>query len=408
MRYPSFWRALVALFLCGAVLTSACEAEIRLLARAELPGDAADNSGLSGTLAGGIPHDQLGGFSAIAASGRDDIYWLLSDRGPADGQTKFSCRVHKFKIAIPKPGQPLHPELLETVLLTDPGSRQLVGSASDFHVSDPTRALRFDSEGLRVGRDGSLFISEEYGPLVGQFNPRGKRLQFIPLPARFGISVPSADPLIEATLNKTGRQPNAGPEGLAISPDGSRLMAVFQRALVQDHGARDHGENLRMADLPLNGGAAREFIYRLDSVKNGVSEILAINDHEFLTIERDSLAGDMAAFKKIMRIDLLRKPGELATNVSLVNSLPEGKLPDGMHHVKKGVFLDLLDPRFGLRGPRFPEKHEGICFGPRQGKNITLIAVSDNDFIREHPSTFQVFEITPNELPEYVPQQFDR
>ncbi len=383
-----------------------CRAEITLQAKAQLPGDAADKSGLSSTLAGGIPHNQLGGFSAIAYSGRDDIYWLLSDRGPADGATKFACRVHQFKITPPTTTKPFHPELLKTVLLTDPEGRQLVGSATEFDSEHPLQALRFDPEGLRLGRDGTLFLSDEYAPQIAQFNQQGKRLRQLSLPARFGIKTHSAGPATEG-MNTSGRQPNAGPEALAISPDGSRLYAVFQRALIQDHGKRDHGENVRIVEVPVNGGKTREFVYRLDSTKNGINEMVAINDHEFLVLERDGKAGDEAKFKRIMRIDLNRKPGELATDVTHVESLPDKKLPDGIHHVKQEVFLDMLDPRFGLKGANFPEKHEGICFGPRLGKLITLIAVSDNDFVPATPSTFQLYLISADELPEFVPQQFD-
>ncbi|MES2793763.1 MAG: esterase-like activity of phytase family protein [Planctomycetota bacterium] len=408
MRNLSFLCVTGALMFPGAILDATpCQAEIKLQAQAQLPGDAADKSGLNGKLAGGIPHNQLGGFSAIAYSGRDDIYWLLSDRGPADGATKFSCRVHKFKISPPTAGNPLHPELLETVLLTDPAGQQLVGSATEFDPEHPLKALRFDPEGLRLGRDGSLFLSEEYAPHIAQFSPQGKRLQQFPLPPRFGIKTHSASPDTEG-LNTSGRQPNAGPEALAIVPDGSRLVTVLQRALIQDHGKRGHGENVRIVEIPLKAGTPREFIYRLDSVKNGVNEIVAINDHEFLVLERDGEAGNEAKFKKIMRINLYRKPGELATDVSHVDSLPDKKLPDGIHHVKKEVFLDLLDPKFGLKGEKFPEKHEGICFGPRQGQHITLITVSDNDFKRAMPSTFQMFSISAEELPDFVPQQFDQ
>lgn len=407
MQNLRFYFIAAAFLLLGAGFDPArCHAEIKLQAKAHLPGDAADKSGLSGSLAGGIPHNQLGGFSAIAYSGRDDIYWLLSDRGPADGATKFSCRIHKFKIAMPAVGKAFHPELLETVLLTDAEGHSLVGSATEFDSEHPLQALRFDPEGLRLGRDGTLFLSDEYAPQVAQFSQQGKRVRQFPLPARFGIKTHSASPATEG-LNTSGRQPNAGPEGLAISPDGSRLYAVFQRALIQDHGQRGHGENLRIVEIPLNGGQTREFIYRLDSVQNGVNEIVAINDHEFLTIERDGEAGNEAKFKKIMRIDLQRKPGELATDVSHIASLPDKKLPDGIHHVKKEVFLDLLDPQFGLQGPTFPEKHEGICFGPRHGQHLMLIAVSDNDFERATASTFQLFSISADELPDYIPQKFD-
>lgn len=382
--------------------------EIKLVAKAEIPGNSADKSNLEGTLAGGIPHNQLGGFSSIAYSGKDDIYWLLSDRGPADGATTYSCRIHQFRIPVPKAGEAWHPELLATMLLKDEDNRQLKGSSAAFDAQVPQRSTRFDPEAVRIGRDGLLFISDEYGPLVGKFNLEGRRVGRLPLSPKFGIQHPHADPLVEAMLNKSGRQPNAGLEALGISPDGSQLFAIFQRALIQDGGQRGQGENIRMLQIPVQGGPIREFVYRLDDVKSGINECLAVNDHEFLTIERDSGAGDLAVFKKIMHIDLKATANEQATDVSQIEKLPPGPLPATVHPVKKRVFLDLLDPKFGLKGSAFPEKHEGICFAPKSGEEILMIAVSDNDFVTEKPSTLQLFSITPDELPNYTAQQFDK
>jgi hypothetical protein len=51
--------------------------------------------------------------------------------------------------------------------------------------------------------------------------------------------------------------------------------------------------------------------------------------------------------------------------------------------------LDFLDPRLGLAGESFPEKLEGLTFGPRllDGRD-RLIVTSDNDFERDQPSCF--------------------
>src|SRR5262245_22141077 len=79
----------------------------------------------------------------------------------------------------------------------------------------------------------------------------------------------------------------------------------MQSALIQD-GALDAslkrvGTNNRLVEIDLESGAIREFLYQLDNKSNGVNEILAVNDHEFLVIERDGNAGTAAAFKKIFQ-----------------------------------------------------------------------------------------------------------
>lgn len=41
--------------------------------------------------------------------------------------------------------------------------------------NDPSKlGLSHDPEGLAVGRDGSLYISDEYGPSVYEFGPDGR------------------------------------------------------------------------------------------------------------------------------------------------------------------------------------------------------------------------------------------
>jgi hypothetical protein len=86
-------------------------------------------------------------------------------------------------------------------------------------------------------------------------------------------------------------------EGLAISPDGTRLYGIMQSPLIQD-GALDGstppkriGTNNRIVEINLETGGIREFLYQLDDPGNGANEILAVSDHEFLVIERDGKAG---------------------------------------------------------------------------------------------------------------------
>jgi hypothetical protein len=135
-----------------------------------------------------------------------------------------------------------------------------------------------------------------------------------------------------------------------------------------------------------------------------VNEILAINDHEFLVIERDGNAGAAAAFKKIFKIDIAAATNA-ATDIRAVAALPTTGLPTGVVPVSKVLFLDLLDPAFGLVGASFPEKIEGLAFGPDlpDGRHL-LIVTNDNDFIPAQPNRFLAFAIDRVHLPDFTPQ----
>ncbi|MEO7157218.1 MAG: esterase-like activity of phytase family protein [Vicinamibacterales bacterium] len=99
-----------------------------------------------------------------------------------------------------------------------PGNVNLVGSSADFEH-------RFDPEGAAVGRHGTLFVSDEYGPAILEFNRQGHLVRRIAVPDKFLIANPSGDvdPAgnsleLYTALNIAGRQANRGMEGPAIAP----------------------------------------------------------------------------------------------------------------------------------------------------------------------------------------------
>jgi hypothetical protein len=179
----------------------------------------------------------------------------------------------------------------------------------------------------------------------------------------------------------------------------------MQNALIQDGGLdaalKRVGLNNRIVEIDVETGATREFVYVLDSKSMGVNEIVAVNDHEFIVIERDSNAGAAAAFKRLFKIDITG-----ATDVRNVKQLPISGLPDGVVPVGKAPFLDLLDPAYGLAGATFPEKIEGLAFGPDlpDGRHM-LVVTNDNDFVAAQDNNFYVFAIEPWVLPGYKAQQ---
>ena len=166
----------------------------------------------------------------------------------------------------------------------------------------------------------------------------------------------------------------------------------MQHVLLQD-GEREGGEipkgvNCRIVQIDLEGKQS-EYVYQLDDVGNGLNEIVAVNDTEFLVIERDGEIGSDAKFKKIMKIDISN-----ATNVIDIDSLPAYNLPNSIRPVEKEEFIDFLNPTFKLSPKQIPEKLEGLTWGPTlpDGRRSLLIS-SDNDFEAGIPSLIYVFGV---------------
>jgi hypothetical protein len=360
---------------------------ITMIGRGSIPGNALDKSGLKGNIcqaansASCIPKATLGGLgSAITYSGHDDVFVAAPDRGPFDGltDTPYLNRVHllQIKTRVGAPFPNISTTLLATRLLKNEFGQTLVGATGALNVNNPRLTLRFDPEGIRIGLLGTLLISDEYGPYVFEFAPNGRLLRRLDVPAKFAIDLPNADANRELLDNLSGRQANRGMEGLAITPNDRFLFGQMQNALLQDHGLNPGttdrlGVNGRILKLDLLTGKTREYVYIVDAINRGqgVSEILAINDHEFLVLERDNrswLAAEPQAptRKTIYKIDVSG-----ATDVSQVESLPEGALPGDIVPVakSKAPFIDLLDPAFGLQlkdANAISEKVEGLAWVP--------------------------------------------
>jgi hypothetical protein len=392
---------LVVLSLAVSTVSAAPPPGIDLVGKGTIAGFASDQSGLTGVICqAGSPENCVsksifGGFgSDLAYTGHDNVFISAPDRGPFDGLTDvpYLDRFHFLHITtdIGAPFPNIDTLLLDTRLLKNEAGRTFLGAAGAFDANSEFATLRLDPEGIRVGYNGTFYISDEYGPYVFEFDRQGHLLRHIAVPSKFFIDHPSADPNAELLGNTSGRQANRGMEGLAISPDGTTIFGIMQNALLQDHaltpGTTDRIPlNTRILKIDLASGKTYEYLYVLEATNRGqgVSEILAINDHEFLVVERDNrswLAADPQAptRKKIYRINLTG-----ATDVSNVEGIPSGALPADIVPVAKSLFIDLLDPVFGLNlnnQNAIAEKIEGLAWGPglADGRQL-LYVVSDND-----------------------------
>jgi phytase-like protein len=387
---------------------------ITLIGKGLVPGSALDKSGLTGVIcqagnpANCVPKALFGGFgSALTYTGHNNVYIAAPDRGPFDGLTdvQYLDRIHFLKITtdLGAPFPNIGVALLDTRLLRNESGQALVGAAGSFNPNNERGALRFDPEGIRVGFFGTFFISDEYGPEIFEFNLFGRLLRRLNVPSKYKIANPSDDPNAELLLNTSGRQANRGMEGLAISPNDRFLFGIMQNALLQDNGLNPGttdrlGLNNRILKIDLLTGRKHEYVYVLDAINRGqgVSEILAINDHEFLVVERDNRSNlqtppQAPTRKTIYKIDI-----NGATDVTGIDSLPAGPLPADITPVKKTLFINLLDPAFNL-APTIAEKIEGLAWGPDlpDGSHV-LYVVSDNDLNPNLDTQLYAFAIDPS------------
>ena len=430
----------------------AADPGVTLIGVGVVPGNSFDKSGLQGQPICKLDDpatctDQatLGGFgSGVAYTGHDNVFLAVNDRGTFDGRNDVSYldRFHFFYMSV-DPSAPfpnIKTVLLDTRFFADESGQSFVGDSSAFDA-DPALTLRLDPEGVSVSGKGTFFISDEYGPYISEFDRQGQLLQRFGVPAKFLIANPqsSVDPdgnplELYPGVNDAGRQANRGMEGLAITPDGSRLVGMLQNALIQDHGLNTAtppgrvGVNNRILTLDTRSGATREYVYAVDAINQGrgVNDLLAINDHEFLALERDNrslvptppTAAQSPNLKRLYRFDL-NKPG--LTDVSSIASLPTTsaelttQLPP-ITAVTKTLFLDLLDPSYVVDATTAPprtikdvvaEKVEALSWGPDlpDGRHV-LFVLTDNDLFPGLPTQIYAFAIDAAAAGiQYQPQQ---
>jgi hypothetical protein len=340
-----------------------------------LDGDALDVSG--GTSAN---DGRLGYFSDLFYDAKRKHWWALSDRGPGGGALNYATRVQRFKLDVdPATGRIGGFKVLQTVIFRDEAGNPLDGIAPN-----PTNVLgsAFDPEGFVIHpKNGRFFVSDEYGPSLYEFSREGVRLRTLATPANLvpRNKVSGLPNFAGDTGNTAGKRTNRGFEGLTISPDGAYVYTMLQSAMLDEGGGNGVCNRIVKFDT-VSGEAIAQYAYQMEgsSQGRGISALVALNDHEFLVLERNNRGiGVGAEFtppnKKVFRIDLAD-----AADVSGM-SLATGC--DAVKVAKTGPWLDLAANTLVELGGKVPEKWEGLAVGPqlRDGSYL-LLAGTDNDY----------------------------
>ena len=110
------------------------------------------------------------------------------------------------------------------------------------------------------------------------------------------------DGLVASNLGASG-----GFEGMAASPDGQTLYPLLEKTVVGDPAG---SLRLYRFDVASNAFSGLAGLYRMEKPSHAIGDLTAINDHEFIVIERDNSQADPAGFKKLFKIDINQRDSD--------------------------------------------------------------------------------------------------
>lgn len=420
-----------------------------------------DGGTLDATRQPGANAGRLGMFSDLYYDPVGEEWWALSDRGPGGGVIDYATRLQRLSLKVDeRTGRISSFRVKDTVKLTDPrglltaptaatGEPLALNGLNPLLLNSNVAALgrSFDPEGLVIDpKTGHFLVADEYGPSICEFDRKGRLLRVFQTPTRLVPTVGSAVNFVadrDGGLNG-GRQDNRGFEGLAVTPDGKTLLAVLQDPLVNEPGP-NNGRNGRIVRIvvfdndrhsPTYTTSIAEYAYELELQADirarilaaggtatatdprqgrniGLSAIIALNDHEFLVLERDNRGigvddpngTSVVGSKRVYKIDVAG-----ATNIATLNLPADGNLSAaGIRPVaKSAVFMDLAAHTL-LPNSKQAEKWEGLTIGPRlkDGSRV-IVAGNDNDYSVTQNSTSVQFDVFVNFAGQSVLRDLDQ
>lgn len=365
------------LLLSTLLLAGSLQAQPVIEAHGDLASDVRDEHG-----------DTVGGIgSGLVYEAKSGLYYSISDRGPGDGTLPYRPRCVVLKI--PQVGDKLEPEIVRSILLRDEAGREMTGLIPDDAGADVPRMKDgrtcIDPEALALAPDGSLYITDEYGPYLYQFTAEGTMMRRMVLPDEFQPRTAEGkrDFTGEAKL-VSGRNINQGPEGMCLLPDGRTAALIFQSGLMQDGGHSAPTTRILLLDLTTEKPVAM-FEYPFTQEVEGmaapvaledlsVNDLASVGEGKFLVLERDRFGRDGSAQPRPAGC----KAVWLVDTAGATNLL--GAETSSIEPVKKTLLLNL--PALWKDAATLAAKWESVTPLPDAPPGTLLLMMSaDNDFL---------------------------
>jgi hypothetical protein len=303
----------------------------------------------------------IGGLSGLSYDAASGLYYIVSDDRSAKNPARlYTARItlssngiggvqfvstHPWLDADGRPFRPLDASARPPVVPPDPEGIAFDGRR---------QRLYWSSEGEREGQallDPWVRIATLDGAYAGEF---------------------ALPPMLRMSTKETGPRQNRGLEGLTLTPSGSYLWAAMEGPIYDDSEmpTESAGALTRVTKFDVETrSATAQYAYPLDAVSsgpggdNGLSGLIALDDENFLAVER--------GFGTHVSVRLYRISIGDAEDVLARPSLRDGQVRT-MTKTPLADVTSVVDPLDNI---------EGIALGPvlSDGRQ-TLVLVSDDNF----------------------------
>lgn len=246
----------------------------------------------------------LHGHSGITRA-PDGTYWMLTDNGAGlrSNSADFMLYLTRYRVDFDS-GSFVR---LETVFISDPSAEvpfRIVTAGTEPRY---LTGADFDPESMQFAR-GSIWIAEEFGPYLIKLDRRGHVLAVHETWAGGKRVVSPDSPSARGAAGSLHVATSKGFEGLAVSPDESKLYAMLEGPLserttgpVESEDGRPYVRILEF-DVQAESWTGRYWKYLLEHPRNAVGDFSLIDATSALVIERDDYEGAQAAFKRVYKI----------------------------------------------------------------------------------------------------------
>lgn len=324
------------------------------------------------------------GMSGIVATG-PGAFLLLTDNGYGSRVSSPDTLLMVHKAAADWATGEI--ELGETVFLRDPDRKIPFAIRNEATAERYLTGADLDPESLAVIGE-RWFIGDEFGPYIVEADPTGKVVAIHETmvdgkPARspdhYGLSqLPNTPTMAPSFQVRRSR----GFEPMSATPDGQRLIAMFEGPLFDGNGEPEPFLRLIELDVAAGEWTGRQWRYRPEDPANVIGDLAMIDGETALVIERDDATEGSprlacqgepkpdcfnvpARFKRVYKIDLAPSDDGFVRKIGYVDLLDIDD-PEGRSHAAKepdGKFI------FPFQGP------EGVAVVDAQ----TIAVINDNN-----------------------------
>ncbi|WP_221568739.1 esterase-like activity of phytase family protein [Alkalihalobacillus sp. TS-13] len=328
----------------------------------------------------------LGGFSGLSYDPHKHQWYIISD----DRSMINPARFYTGKLRYDERGFK-SVRLTDVTFLKQPDgtfypSKEQYNSDMEGDVPD-FESIRYDT------RNGGVWYTSEGDRSLGM-NPL---IRHATLKGTYQSGLPTPEIVRMDKQSPKGFRNNLSLEGSTFSPDGLSYWTVMEGPLFQDDNVPtvDTGAVSRITRYDRDGNIKVQYAYNIEDIPaepgpgkyadNGVTDILSINDHEFLTLERAAVQSADGSFKNYIRIYKIDTKN--ATDIKDMDTIKNQNVVP----VQKQLVLNMNE--LGLSKL---DNIEGMSWGKRlKNGHDSLVLVSDNNFNDAQVTQFIALDVFP-------------